>query len=477
MTLTKTYVALADTDRAAAPTPVRSASTTNACRMCMPLGACLAYTGFEGTVPFLHGSQGCATYIRRYLISHFCEPMDIASSSVGEAATVFGGEANLRTGVANVARVYRPKLIGLASTCLTETIGEDVVAMIGRAVDPVEGVEAETGQAVPELVFASTPSYAGTHADGFHAAVAAVVRAGAQGPTGGAADAAVNLFPAIVSTADLRHLREVTSAFGLPAHLMPDYSDRMDGVTLARYEKLPAGGTTAAEVAASGQARASITLGGLVTPGVELAGEVLQRKFDVPDLRLSLPIGIRLSDEFRDVLAELSGEEPPAWLAAERGRLVDAYIDGHKYAMDRTAIVFGDEDLVLGISSFLAEIGITPVLVASGGRSGRLAGELGRLNPGLAGNVEVLDDGDFTEIEARAAELKPDLLVGHSKGYPTARRLGIPLVRVGLPIHDRVGGQRLKHLGYRGTQELFDRVVNTLIERRQDESGVGYAYM
>lgn len=59
---------------------------------------------------------------------------------MGEAATVFGGEENLRTGIANVARVYHPSMIGLASTCLTETIGKDVPAMIARLRDPDEGL-------------------------------------------------------------------------------------------------------------------------------------------------------------------------------------------------------------------------------------------------------------------------------------------------------------------------------------------------
>jgi nitrogenase molybdenum-iron protein NifN len=474
MSVTEQPKALADQSKAPSGQPTKSTSTTNACRMCMPLGACLAYMGFEGTVPFLHGSQGCATYIRRYLISHFAEPMDIASSSVGEAATVFGGEANLRLGVTNVARVYSPTMIGMASTCLTETIGEDVPAMIVRAKHPEEGLEAETGKPTPELVFAPTPSYAGTHADGFHAAVTAVVKKLA---VAGDQTKAVNLFPAIISAADLRHLREIVAGYGLPSLLMPDYSDRLDGVTVARYEKIAPGGTTAAEVAATGSAQASITLGGLVTNGVELAGEVLAKRFEVAHHKLPLPIGIRLTDIFTDQLSELSGVEMPEWLAAERGRLIDAYIDAHKYAADRTAIVYGDEDLVIGMSTFLAEIGITPLLVATGGRSGHLANEIARLNPSLTGKIEVLDDGDFNEIEARAAELKPDLLVGHSKGYATSRRLGIPLVRVGLPIHDRVGAQRIKHLGYRGTQELFDLIINTLIQDRQDESEVGYSYM
>ena len=53
-------------------------ATRNACKLCAPLGASLAFRGVEGAVPFLHGSQGCATYIRRYTISHFREPVDIA---------------------------------------------------------------------------------------------------------------------------------------------------------------------------------------------------------------------------------------------------------------------------------------------------------------------------------------------------------------------------------------------------------------
>ena len=68
-------------------------------------------------------------------------------------------------------------------------------------------------------------------------------------------------------------------------------------------------------------------------------------------------------------------------------------------------------------------------------------------------------------------------MVGNSKGYVIARELDIPLVRVGFPIHDRFGGPRLHHLGYRGAQELYDRVVNAVIEKKQSDSSVGYGYI
>ena len=84
---------------------------------------------------------------------------------------------------------------------------------------------------------------------------------------------------------------------------------------------------------------------------------------------------------------------------------------------------------------------------------------------------------DFHEIEEEAKRLKPDIMIGSSKGYSISRRLNIPLLRVGFPIHDRIGGSRIQHLGYRGAQHLFDRIVNTIIEKTQGDSAVGYSYM
>src|SRR5512136_570183 len=153
------------------PKPVPYVSTTNACKLCTPLGACLAFRGIEGAVPFLHGSQGCATYMRRYIISHFREPMDIASSSLGEKHAVYGGGPNLKLGIKNVMTKYRAKLIGIATTCLTETIGDDVPMTVTEF--KREFADLLDQHRNPEIVTVSTPSYSGSHMEGFHAAVKA----------------------------------------------------------------------------------------------------------------------------------------------------------------------------------------------------------------------------------------------------------------------------------------------------------------
>jgi nitrogenase molybdenum-iron protein NifN len=430
--------------------------------------------GIAGALPFLHGSQGCATYMRRYLISHFREPMDIATSGFSEASTIFGGGANLRQGLENVTSQYHPALIGIATTCLTETIGEDMHGLLHEYRAKRAGAES------PLLVHVSTPSYSGTHIDGFHAAVRAVVEQMAEPGTTPSAYSGkfINLFPGLVSAEDLRFLKEVAADFALPMTLFPDYSETLDGESMEKYHKIPEGGTTLAALRATASAKASIEFGRTLR-AKPTAASFLQERFAVPAKRIGLPIGVHESDLFFAAMEKLAGLKTPEKYRQQRGRLVDAYVDGHKYLFGKRAIVFGDEDMVVGLASFLAETGVVPVLCASGGKSGALARSIAEVTTHLREAVTVREAIDFMTIseEVECKQLKPDFVIGSSKGAKLARQLNVPLIRVGFPIHDRIGGQRILHLGYRGAQQLFDLIVNTLLELKQDSSPIGYSYL
>ncbi len=443
-------------------------ATTNACKLCKPIGASLAFRGIEGCVPFLHGSQGCATYMRRYIISHFNEPIDIASSSLGEKHAVYGGAANLKLGLNNVIKKYHPKLIGVATTCLTETIGDDVKMILHEYLQ--EHCDDAT---LPKIVSVSTPSYSGTHMEGFHAALQAVVE---QMSKPGEKNTCVNLLPGFVSAADLRYLKRLFKDVNCDLTILPDYSDTLDGPAINEYPLIPEGGTPLKAIEAMGCSKATIEFGR--TLDLQTAGTSLEKRCNVALHRLGTPIGIRETDAFFSTIEKITGSEIPAEYSQARGRLIDAMVDGHKYIFGKRAVVYGEEDLVVGLTSFLAEIGIQPVLCASGGRSGNLAGAVSAVLDGLPCEApEIHEDVDFYDIEQRAKELQVDLLVGHSKGYTFARKHNIPLVRVGFPIHDRMGGQRILHLGYHGAQMLFDTITNTIIEKKQNDSDVGYSYM
>ncbi|HTH13935.1 MAG TPA: nitrogenase component 1 [Spirochaetia bacterium] len=444
-------------------------ATTNPCKLCTPLGAALAFHGVEGAMCLLHGSQGCSTYIRRYLISHFKEPLDVASTNFTEHSAVFGGRENFLTAVANLARQYQPRLIGVATTCLAETMGEDLGLFLHE-------LRSQPGaEALPPVVPVSTAAYRGTHADGFFDAVHSLFTRLADPAAEGPGPGVVVLAP-MVSPADLRTLKADLGAFGLAGALVPDWSDTLDGGPWEDYTPLPAGGTPLEVFRTAPRARAWVELGVLLPREPHSVGEDLEARFGVPGRRLPWPLGVRATDSWYAHLSSLSGRPVPADLVATRARLVDSLVDGHKVVSGLRVAVFGEEDLVVALAGFLAEIGAKTVAAASGGTSGRLAETLAQVLGPEADPVRVVEDGDFFDLERRLEGEEVDLLIGPSKGFKLARLLKVPLVRVGFPVHDRFGGARIRLLGYPGTQDLFDRIVNAVLEHRQESNPAGYTY-
>ena len=447
--------------------PKSYVSTTNPCRMCRPIGACLAFRGVENSLVLLHGSQGCSTYMRRYISSHFHEPVDIASSSLSEKSAVYGGEESLKQGIRNVAAKYSPSVLGVATTCLTETIGDNVEMIIK---DVCREEPALRGM---EIIPVSTPSYSGSHVDGFWESCVAIL---ARLAKGGGKTEAINLFPGFLSPADIRHLKEIMEDFGAPYMILPDLAETLDAGIDGNYRRIPEGGTPAGDIGQSGAAAFSLEFN--LTGGPDQSASLLlERRFDVPGERLPLPIGIRHCDLFFKTISEMVLNGVPQKYRQERSRLLDAMVDAHKYLFGRRAAIYGDPDFVLGMASFLVDVGVIPAVCASGGGNSKYVEEINKICAGLEPPPVILRETDFDEIGQRAEMAGVDLLVGSSKGNHIARKLSVPLVRVGFPLHDRIGGQRILHIGYRGTMNLLDILTNTIIAREQEDLGYGYSYM
>ncbi|HCD31809.1 MAG TPA: nitrogenase, partial [Phycisphaerales bacterium] len=285
----------------------------------------------------------------------------------------------------------------------------------------------------------------------------------------------VNMIPGIVSPADIRHLKDILADFELDYVMLPDYSERMDGVSWDDYQRIPEGGTTVHELQTMGSAAGSIEFA-TTHHKSKTAGEYLQSEFDVANHRMDMPIGIAATDRFFDTLEQLSGKPTPGRHQMDRGRLVDSYVDGHKYCFGKRAILYGEEDFVIALAGFLSEIGIVPALIASGGKSGKLLESIERVMPDPSVTT-IMDGVDFEEITDAAMDMHADLIIGNSKGFKLSQKLDVPLVRMGLPIHDRMGAARIVHLGYQGTQYLYDLIVNTLLDVKQRTSEVGYTYI
>ncbi|MEL4106921.1 nitrogenase cofactor biosynthesis protein NifB [Oscillospiraceae bacterium WX1] len=428
----------------------------NPCKMCMPMGAVSALSGLKNCMTILHGSQGCATYIRRHMATHYNEPVDIASSSLTEHGTVFGGEENLLRGLENLVTLYHPEIIGVATTCLAETIGEDVAAIIAK-------YEAAHPEQAAKIINISSAGYGGTQAEGFFRALRAVV---AQTAMDASPHRGINVVTPMLSPADCRYLKSLLDQTGLSNTLLPDLSDTLDGALSPDGQKQPSGGTPLEDIERMAGARHTIELSLFVDPQ-DSPAEYLFDTYAVPFTRLALPVGLRDTDALVEALVSLGGLKPPT-LEKERGRLLDAMVDAHKYCAEGRAAVFGEPDFVYSVTRFCAEIGLVPRLAATGSVSPALRERLQEaldaaaawlhLSPG-----EVIDDADFDTIENKALALGVNLLLGSSDARRLAQKHHIGLVRCAFPIHDRLGGQRVRTLGYDGATALLDQASNILL--------------
>jgi nitrogenase molybdenum-iron protein alpha/beta subunit/MoaA/NifB/PqqE/SkfB family radical SAM enzyme len=433
----------------------------NPCKMCMPMGAVSAFSGIKNCMSILHGSQGCATYIRRHMATHYNEPVDIASSSLTEHGTVFGGKENLMKGLENLIKLYHPQLIGVATTCLAETIGEDVSAIIK------DFYAAHTDTDV-KIINVASAGYGGTQYEGFNKAVWAIVSQASMDIT---PNEYISVITPMLSPADCRLIKSLLDSMGLKYVLLPDLSDNLDGVHAEKYKRLKSGGTSLEDISKMAGARHTIELS-LFNDEKYSPAKYLCDTYNVPYTKMALPVGIRDTDAFIDKLVSLGGVRPGA-LIMERGRYIDAMIDNHKYCADGRAAIFGEPDFVYSMARLCCENGIVPVAAATGSVStalkAALESEIQRAAERcFVDKTVVLDDCDFDLLESRARELGANLAIGSSDGRRMTRRLGIDLVRCAFPIHDRVGGQRVKTLCYEGSLILLDQAANTLLAKKEE---------
>ena len=111
----------------------RKALTINPAKTCQPIGAMYAALGIHNCLPHSHGSQGCCSYHRSTLTRHYKEPVMAGTSSFTEGASVFGGQANLLQAIDTIFTVYEPDVIAVHTTCLSETIGDDIPQIAKKA--------------------------------------------------------------------------------------------------------------------------------------------------------------------------------------------------------------------------------------------------------------------------------------------------------------------------------------------------------
>lgn len=413
--------------------------TINPLKVSAPLGAALAYMGVDGAMPLFHGAQGCTAFAVVMLVRHFREAAPFQTTALDELTTILGGSDNLEEALQTLHGRAAPQLIGICTTALTETRGEDMVGdlrgILGR--HPEWG-----GMAV---VLANTPDYLGGLEQGWAAATAALVEALAVPVAGPRNPHRLNILAGShLTPADGEALHDLVAAFGASAVILPDLSRSLDGHLPDRYTPTSLGGTPVAAIRSMGDAVATLALGEHMRP----AAERLERKTGVPTRVIDRLMGLEGSDRLVAAIAEATGLPVPERVRRSRSRLVDTMLDAHFWFGGKRAAVAAEPDLLLSLSALLCELGcrIAPAVTTVNSRA---------LDGVTAETVVIGDLDDFERLAPGA-----DVLITHSHGRQAAARLNLPLLRIGFPIFDRLGATQRRTIGYRGSQALIFELAN-----------------
>jgi len=336
-----------------------------------------------------------------------------------------------------VAEKFRPGVIGVMTSGLTETMGDDVQSAI------VQFRAEHPEHAATPVVWASTPDYCGSLQEGYAAAVEALV---ALAEPGDPIPGQVTLLPGShLTPAEVEELKELIEAFGLTCLAVPDISGALDGHLDQEVSPLSTGGIGIEAVRRAGRSVATVYLG----DSLHKAASGLEARCGVPAHGFGSATGLLEVDALVATLSAISGRPAPERLRRARSRLMDAMADSHyQFGKKKVALAL-EADHLKGLTAFLQGLGceITTALAATRTRG------LGGLP---AARVAV---GDLEDLEAAARGC--DLVVANSNGRQAVQQAGVKAhLRTGYPVFDRLGGHQKVWVGYRGTMNLVFEVAN-----------------
>jgi nitrogenase molybdenum-iron protein beta chain len=438
----------------------RSALTINPAKTCQPIGAMYAAMGIHRCLPHSHGSQGCCSYHRSTLTRHYKEPVMAATSSFTEGSSVFGGQSNLLQAIHNVFSIYEPDVIAVHTTCLSETIGDDIPQIIAAAKDKKH---------IPDgkyVIHCNTPSYVGSHVTGFSNMVKAMVsyfsEPGPQTKT-------INIIPGWVEPSDMREIKRICAGMGLSIIMFPDTSNVLDCPQTGSFEFYPKGGTMISDLKCTGQSQMTLALGRMASLA---AARELDTKCKVPCEALELPIGLRATDRFVDLLRKVGRVEVPVSLEDERGRLMDVITDMHQYFHGKRVALWGDPDQLVALTEFLVDLDMQPVYIVTGTPGKKFLSRIEKVLQGKVPNAKVQEGtgADMFLMHQWIKQEKVDLLIGNTYGKYISRDDDIPLLRFGFPIMDRIGHTYFPTVGYVGAMRLLEKILGLLMDRQDRDS-------
>lgn len=415
----------------------------NPFKLSAPMGATLAFLGVHQCMPLMHGGQGCASFTKVFFTRHFAEPIALQTTAVNDVTAILdGGDYSISAAVKNIGNKVTPELIGLYTTGLTETKGDDVSGIAARMDVP--------------LVYVNTPDYEGGLEQGWAAACSAMIRQ-LTNTSDSLDDNCLVLLPHVSLTPlEVEKIADLITAFGFNVVTLPDLSSSLDGHLGEKQAALSSGGIRVEQIRDLAQAGLVVSVGASMLP---CAAELLRKNPQMRHHHFPHLAGLTATDELiRMLLAETGFHAPPQQVGRWRDRLRDALLDCH-FALGRTRFALtGEPDQLAALATIINEAGgkVTTAIAATD-------------SPALdsLGAARVLV-GDLGDAEDLATDY--DLIIGGTHVEALADRLGKGTVLRGFPNWEQLGNQLVHDCLYEGGAYFLCELAN-VISRHQHHGG------
>ncbi|HET6195037.1 MAG TPA: ferredoxin:protochlorophyllide reductase (ATP-dependent) subunit B [Acetobacteraceae bacterium] len=217
-------------------------------------------------------------------------------------------------------------------------------------------------------------------------------------------------------------------------------------------------GATPADLARLGEADFNVVLYPEIA---RLAAQWLQRTYGQP-MTTTVPIGVGATRDFIVQAATLAGVDPAPVLGAAETRLpwYSRSVDS-TYLTGKRVFIFADATHAVAAARIAAEeLGFSVVGLGTYAREfAREVREAAQRH-----GLEALITDDYLEVEAKVAELQPELVLGTQMERHIAKRLGIPCAVISAPVHVQDFPARYSpQAGFEGANVIFDTWVHPLM--------------
>jgi len=404
-----------------------------------PMGAALAFIGIQNCLPLMHASQGCASYTKVFFTGHFNEPIAMYNTSVSDITAVLdGGDYSILMAIENIRKknkTMEPELIGLHTTGLTETKGDDV-----RGV----GEHIET-----PYCYVNTPDYEGGMESGWALTAKALIVQHTESTTELKPNKLLLLPHVSMQPIEVEKIKEFCESFGFETYALPDLSTSLDGYLSEGQGKLGKGAISIKDIYALADSATVISIG---TSMKIAATALLEKNSKITHLHFNHLMGLEINDNFVAELMKIRQIEPTPMIKRWRGRLQDAMLDSHFLIGSSSFVVTGEPDMCVGICELLQSVGGTIDTVIATTYSSVLE-EI------KAENVFVGDLEDavksFSRVDLVISNFHAERLL-HSQEKHTA------LVLRGFPNYAEIGNQLKNDQLYEGSTQFLFEVANAL---------------